>query len=222
MATPYYRSPTSVPLEAALLPARLAEVHDEVLWREISPGEIEVATKSNTRIERLRVHSDGTTTPLGTSRHRSRLLKTILFAGLAAGAAAVLILVDSEDKWFMTFFVLLFAASIANEWAGSLARHLRRELGAKHDWHEPTKLYGWEPRTTSQLASVEELATTHSGTAFVSDLGEATIEVVAGRHRYLLDGEGNVVVHEKNRFREVRRDDRQAWIEICTYVPDGG
>src|SRR3954447_3262530 len=222
MATPHYRSPTSVPLEAALIPARLAEAHDEVLWRHVTPGEIEVAAKTNSRVERFRVHSDGTMTPLGISTHQSRLLKTVLFAGLVAGAAAVLVLVDSEDKWFLTAFVLLFAASIANELAGSLHRHLKREVGARHEWHEPTKLNGWVPTTTSQLAAVEEIATNHSGKAFVADFGGSTIDVVAGRHLYLVDSEGHVVGHERNRLRDAPRNDGRTYIEICTYIPDGG
>jgi hypothetical protein len=222
MATPSFRSPTSLPPDAAVLPARLAEQHDQVLWRELPGGEIEVATKTGTRVERFRVHNDGTTTPLTTSTHHSRLIKTIIFAALALGVTAVLLLVESEDKWFFTFLVLLFALSIANDWAQDLARHLRRELGAAYEWHAPTELHGWTPHTTAQLAAVEELATNHSGTAHVSEAGHGTIDVVTGVHRYVLDTNGNVVLHERNRLRSMRRDEDRAWFPITTYVTDGG
>ena len=36
-----YRSPRTIPAEAALIPARLAQHYPEVLWRELSDGEVE-------------------------------------------------------------------------------------------------------------------------------------------------------------------------------------
>jgi hypothetical protein len=222
MTTPYFRSPTSLPIAAAIVPARFAEQHDQVLWRALPTGEIEVAARSGARVERVHVHRDGSTIPAGTSTRHTRLLEALLFGGLAIGAASVLVLVDSDYKWFCTFFVLLLAASGAHAWTQDLTRHLKRELGAAYTWHEPTKLHGWTPRTSAQLAAVEQLATDYGGTASVTEGSGATIEVVAGRRRWVLDADGNVVLQEKNRFRPMSRDDNLTWIEICTYVADGG
>jgi hypothetical protein len=222
MATPAYRSPTSLPIEAALIPARLAEHYDHVVWRELPGGEIEIATKEGNRVERIRVHRDGTTTPVGSSTHRTWLRRTLFFGPLALGAATVLARVDSEDKWFLTFFVLLFAIGFANDLAEDMGSHLRRELRTKDKWHRPTKLHDWTPRTTAQLTAVENIATEHGGTAYVSDNGGPTIEVVSGLHLYLLDAKGDVVEHQQNRALNMKRDKARRWVDITTWVADGG
>ena len=196
-----FRSPTGTTLDAALVPARLAERYSTVLWRELAGGDLEVAMKAGGCVERLHVHHNGDTTPIGTTTYRARLFKISLFGAIAAGATAVLLTVDDNSKWFLTAFVSLFAVGIVNDLAGDLRPHLRRTLGQKHEWHEPTKLHGWTPKTTAQLAAVERCATDHGGTAFVSDVGAATIDVVVGLHRYVLDADGDVVLHEPNRFR---------------------
>lgn len=223
MPKPEFCSPTSVPLAAAIVPGGLAGRYKQVLWRELPGGELEVAAKEGHRVVRLHVYSDGSATPMSSSIHRTRLRRTIAFLVPAACGLAVLVFLPSRGLVFFLAFVLLMVALYAQGWAGSLENHLKRELAAAHEWHEPVKLHGWRPQTTSQLAAVEKIATEHDGTAFVSDTGAATIEVVAGRHRYLLDTEGQVELHEKETgIRGIRRDKTRKWFKIVTYVPTQG
>lgn len=61
-----YRSPTTGTPAAATTPARLTDEFDAVLWRELPDGGIEIAARRKRQVERLRVHDDGSTSPLGT------------------------------------------------------------------------------------------------------------------------------------------------------------
>jgi hypothetical protein len=163
MAKPAFRSPTSLPVVAAVIPGRLAETHDDVVWREVPGGEIEVAARIGKRVERLRVHCDGTTTQLGTSTHRRWLIKTVLFGGLALGAALVVTVLRADSALAITLLVVFIALGVANDFADSLARHLKRQLSVSHEWHAPTRLHGWAPATTARLAAVEKIANVHGG-----------------------------------------------------------
>jgi hypothetical protein len=208
-----------VPVAAAIVPARLAGRYKQVLWRELAGGGLEVAAKEGHRVERLHVYADGSTTPMGASTHRRRLRRTIAFLLPAACGVAVLVIFRFGGLALFVAFVLLLAAHFAQAWVGSLLGHLERELGATYEWHEPVKLHGWTPHTTAQLTAVEKIATEHDGRAFVSDTGAATIEVLTRHHRYVLDTEGQVELHEQTRFRGIRRDKRREWIKIVTWVP---
>src|SRR5919204_2131033 len=123
MATPDFRSPTSLPVAAAVIPARLAETNDDVVWRAVPGGEIEVAARIGKRVERLRVHRDGTTTRLGTSTHPRWLIKTGLFGALALGAALVVTLLGADPALPFTLLALFIALPVANDFADSLAQH---------------------------------------------------------------------------------------------------
>lgn len=221
MATPRYRSPTSLPVAAAVIPARLRETHNDVLWRELPGGEVEVAARMGKRVEHVRVHRDGTTTQLGTSMHHRWLIKMGLFGALAACGALVVIVLGERALGF-TLLALFIAFATADGYADSLPRHLKRRLGFSHEWHAPTRLHGWTPKTTAQLIAVEEISTSLGGPVHVAT-DAAFTEVVRGSNRYLLDDEGHVVLHEKTRwFRPVKREKSRAWITIGTYAGDAG
>src|ERR1700693_4843597 len=91
--TPVYRSPSWGSAAAAITPARLAEEFDQVLWRKLPDGGLEVAVKRDGRIEHLQVHDDGSTSPLATVTVRSVRWATVLGTGgvvlgfLSVGAA---------------------------------------------------------------------------------------------------------------------------------------
>src|SRR4051812_5296755 len=158
MSRTVFRSPTSVPAAAAIVPARLAERYAEVLWRELPGGELEVAIKDGNRVERLRVHHDGSTTRAGSSTHSSALLKWPGFAALAVLAGALVLVIGPEllgdGRWLELAFVAWVVAAFVNRWANALKSHLDRELPGNYDWHEPTDLHGWTPWTTAQLTAV--------------------------------------------------------------------
>jgi hypothetical protein len=61
---------------------------------------------------------------------------------------------------------------------------LESHLGRRDEWHEPTDLKGWMPRTSAELAAVEQIADEHNGLALVRDVGGATIDVCAPRARF--------------------------------------
>jgi hypothetical protein len=141
----------------------------------------------------------------------------------AACGLAVLVVLPAGGLAFFIAFVLLVVACLAQARAGSVLGHLERELGATYEWHEPVKLDGWTPQTTAQLTAVEKIATEHDGTVFVSDTGAGTIEAITGHHRYVLDTQGEVELHEQQTgFRSIRRDKTREWIKIVTWVPPSG
>jgi hypothetical protein len=85
---------------------------------------------------------------------------------------------------------------------------LEFHLGGQHEWHEPTDLHGWAPRTSAQLAAVEQIADDHDGRALVRDVGAATIDVCAPRKGaldwYVIDGEGRVEQRPNSSRRQQR------------------
>jgi hypothetical protein len=47
--------------------------------------------------------------------------------------------------------------------------------------------------------------------------------VIRGSNRYLLDDEGDLLLHEKTRwFRPIKRDNSRTWVVLGTYVNDHG
>lgn len=182
-----YRSPSSGSLAAATTPARLAQEFDEVLWRELPDGGIEVAARRKDNVERLRVLEDGSTSHLSTVT-----LRSTRWAGALAttGIALALIAVGSSIVGAGTNMLKVFFAGLALfllGWIGSLfGADIRSQLGNKGDWHEPTDLNGWAPRTLAQLTAVERIADEHEGLALVRDIGAATIDVCAP-HKGTLD-----------------------------------
>jgi hypothetical protein len=116
-----YRSPRFGTAAAATTPARLREQFDNVLWRELPDGGIEVAARRKDHLERVRVNEEGSVSHVATvglpskRRQRHKLLES--------------------------------------------------HLGRREEWHEPTDLKGWTPRTSAQLAAVEEIADKHGGLA---------------------------------------------------------
>jgi hypothetical protein len=190
-----YRSPSSGSLAAATTPARLAQEFDHVLWRELADGGIEVAARRKDKVERLRVHEDGSTSKLSTVALRStRWASALAMTGIALAVLAL----GSSFVGAGTGMVKLFFAGLALfvlGWLGSLrSADVRSQLGGKSDWHEPTDLNGWAPQTLAQLAAVERIADEHGGLALVRDVGAATIDVCAprkgGLDRYVVDGRG--------------------------------
>jgi hypothetical protein len=98
---------------------------------------------------------------------------------------------------------LLWAAGIVHGGLGEdLARRARKAFGGKGEWHAPTNLRDWMPRTSAQLAAVEQIADEHSGLAFVSDVGARTVDVLAVRkgrvERYWVDEQGRAELAESD------------------------
>jgi hypothetical protein len=102
-------------------------------------------------------------------------------------------------------------ATVALPSKGSQRRKLLElHLGRRHEWHEPTDLHGWAPRTSAQLAAVEQIANDHDGLALVRDVGAATIDVCAPQKGvldwYVIGGDGTIE-HLKNSSRR-----QQQWL----------
>ena len=196
-----FRSPSSGSAAAATTPARLAQEFDEVLWRELPEGGIEVALHREGMLERLRVHEDGSTSQVASVPLRSNSR-----AGLLAAGGSVLALVAGAVMWFrgdsagmwpvVVAGVVIFAVGSRRQgW-----RDMRSQLGGITGWHKPTNLNGWVPRTSTQLSAVERIAEDHKGLALVRDIGAATIDVRAprggGLDHYIVDGSGAVELTE--------------------------
>ena len=196
-----FRSPSSGSAAAATTPARLAQEFDEVLWRELPEGGIEVALQREGMVKRLRVHEDGSTSQVASVPLRSHSRADLLAAGgfvLALVAGAVMwSRGDSPGMWAVVVAgVVIYAVGSVSRW-----RAMRWQLGGtRTDWHKPTTLNGWVPRTSAQLSAVERIAEDHKGLAVVRDIGAATIDVRAprggGLYHYIVDGSGAVELTE--------------------------
>jgi hypothetical protein len=195
-----FRSPSSGSAAAAITPARLAQEFEQVLWRELPQGGIEVAVQRVGVVERLRVHDDGSTSQVASVPLRSYGWADGLAAGgfvLALFAGAVMwFRGDSAGMWpVVVAGVVIFAVGTVSRW-----RELRSQLGGITGWYKPTTLNGWVPRTSAQLSAVERIAEDHKGLALVRDIGAATIDVraprVGGLYHYIVDGNGAVELTE--------------------------
>ncbi len=197
-----YRSPSSGSAAAAVTPARLADDFGSVVWRHGPDGQLEVARLRDGYVERYAVHDDGSTTLIESSpppAWRPWLKPLMIAAVLLVIAGVVGVAATDSDKngWPAPIgIVLAVVAAIARE----RALDLRTRLGKKSDWHEPTNLHGWVPRSSAQLAAAERIADDHDGVAFVRDLGSRTADVVAMRagrfEQYWVDELGNVELVE--------------------------
>ncbi len=198
-----YRSPSSGSAEAATTPARLAQEFDAVLWRELPGGGIEVAVRHDDRLERLRVHDDGSTSFISaTALHSTRWATVLGGTGVALMAISWLMLIierisiGSVDRaWIVVFFAGLGLGLVAG--LGALPIELGWSSSLGRGWHAPTDLNGWSPRTAAQLAAAERIANKHQGAAFVRDCGARTIDVRGGRDRYVVDEDGFTMRHSQ-------------------------
>jgi hypothetical protein len=181
-----YRSPRTGSTAAATAPARLAQEFGEAVWRESPDGGIEVATIRKGQVDLYAVNDDGSTTLLRSSPAplSGRLGLPAFLVGVAlfvAGAA-------SDTAWLaLPGFGLVVVAFVVLARADSLAAR----LGEKSEWHTPTTLDEWTPRSSAQLETVERIADEHDGRAYLRDVGSRTVDVVAMRggrfERYWVD-----------------------------------
>ena len=198
--TTYYRSPRSGSVAAATTPARLAQEYDNVLWRSLPDGGIEVAIQHEDRFEHLRVHDDGSTSQLASVALRSSewaKLLGLLSVSLIITGWVGLVVWDAATGTFDNAMLMVFLAGMALGVVTSVAYWVvsddwRSPLGS--GWHTPTNLNGWTPRTSAQLGAVEAIADRHGGRALVRDIGAATIDVCAkylgGLEHYIVDDDG--------------------------------
>jgi hypothetical protein len=195
--SPVYSSPKSGTAAAATAPARLArEFREPTLWRTAPDGTTDVVTLQGSVLRRYRVNDDGTAELLDSSDCPRRwgwvALATggLLFVGGGLASEAVeqmaVVVVLGWPLWILGMVLL--------GRSGDLASRAHRAYGGKGQWHAPTDLREWTPRSSAQLAAVEEIAEDHGGVAFVSDVGARTVDVVAvktGRlERYWVDEAG--------------------------------
>ena len=207
--SPVYSSPKSGSAAAATTPARLARAFDgQVLWRTTSDGTTEVVALRKGNLERYRVNDDGTATLVDSSSgwfNRRKLyamlaVGALLFVGGGLGA-------EGFDR--PPFAPLIIAGWLL--WCGAivfggrsedLAGRAHRAYGGKGQWHAPTDLRDWEPRTAEQLAAVEAIADDHGGVAYVQDVGARTVDVVAVRkgrtERFWVDEHGQAHLVERS------------------------
>jgi hypothetical protein len=208
-----FRSPSSGTAAAATAPSLLASrVDGRARWRELPDGAIEVATLDDQgRLERVRVEGDGSTTPLAAATTDGRpwaLPTMILGIVLFVGVSILLDSADPDPRGILTVFIgfaLIAIGGFAHHGARDIDGRLKRVYGKNAGWHEATNLKGWMPRTAQQLRTVEQLADTHEGVAFVRDVGGKTIEAYARcRDRfehYWVDENGNAELVESASVR---------------------
>jgi hypothetical protein len=197
--SPVYSSPKSGSAAAATAPARLAKQFDgQALWRTALDGTTEVVTLRKGVLERYRVHDDGTTTLMDSSDSLGRrvgfgalALGGVLFVGAGLAGETPLVVVG---------WLLWIAGMAALGFSQDVGSRAHRTYGGKGDWHTPTPLHDWTPRTSAQLGAVEQIAEEHGGVVYVSDVGERTVDVVAvkkGRvERYWIDEAGRAELAE--------------------------
>ena len=169
-------------------------------------GTTYIATLRDGTLERYLVHEDGSTTLVDSSS--GRFGRRWLYATLALGGILFVgggLAADATDRPGLAVVVvagwLLWAAAIIVGGRGAdLAGRAHRAYGGKDEWHFPTDLRGWEPRSSAQLAAIERIADEHAGVAYVRDVGARTVDVSAvgkGRvNRYWVDEAGNAEVAE--------------------------
>ena len=210
---PVFRSPSTRSVQAAITPARLAdELDGAVLWRERPDGELDVAVLRDGRIDRYVVYEDGSETLIGSSppslpqRWGRRIamgawavaLVTIVGMGITDpdGAAPKSALVA---VWFACFALFGIGGYLGSK-RDDLEGRLKKLPGGEGEWHMPTKLNGWIPRSSAQLRAVEQIADDHDGLALVHDLGVRTIDVAGVRkgrlERYWVDELGRAELAE--------------------------
>ena len=198
--SPVYSSPKSGSAAAATTPARLAKEFDgQALWRIAPDGTTEVVTLRRGVLRRYRVQEDGTTT-LVDSSDRS-LGRRLGFSALALGAVLFVGAgLAAETALVVVGWLLWMAGIAALGLSQDLGGRTHRAYGGKGEWHMPTNLRHWIPRSTGQLAGVERIANEHAGVAYIRDIGASTVDVYAVRkgrvERYWVDDQGRAEVAE--------------------------
>jgi hypothetical protein len=125
-------------------------------------------------------------------------LVTIIGMGIADpdGAAPKSALVA---LWFACFALFGIGGYLGSK-RHDLEGRLKKLPGAEGEWHMPTKLNGWIPRSSAQLRAVERIADDHDGLALVHDLGARTVDVASVRkgrlERYWVDELGRAELAE--------------------------
>jgi hypothetical protein len=212
---PVFRSPSTRSVAAAIAPARLAdELKGAVLWRERPDGELDVAVMREGRIDRYVVHEDGSEALVGSSlpslpqRWGGRVATGAWLVGPAAGVAAGISNPDGIGSGSSYGLLALWLACFALFATGGDLRAKRDDLkgrlsklpGGEGDWHLPTRLSGWFPRSSAQPSAVERIADEHDGLALVHDLGARTVDVAGVRkgrlERYWVDELGQTELTE--------------------------
>jgi hypothetical protein len=193
------------------------------LWRDRPDGGLEVATAKDGWVYRYLVHDDGATTviesipPLPTRRFSQPLQ----YGGFGLFLVALIANVAGKAEFDKTFFILV-GIGMAMTAVGALLEEddMKNRLTTSiwHDtdeWHEAMKLNGWAPRTSAQLAAVEQLAEEHHGVAKVRDRGGRTVDVRIrrwGQKRYEVDQSGQIELADS----EWPKDNGLPWLEVRT------
>ena len=190
----------------AAAPARLAEEHGgRALWRVRPDAVLEVATEKDGWLYRHEVHEDGTTTLIDKAPPPPgyRWSTPTVCGGFAvcmvALIAGIATLTNSVSPAYVFLPFIAGMAVMAIGWIPTIyaesidtrVKHLSSRTSA---WHEATKLNGWVPQSSAQLAAVERLADDHGGVAKVRDAGGPTVDVLVrrwGRQRYWVDVSGH-------------------------------
>jgi hypothetical protein len=101
--------------------------------------------------------------------------------------------------WFACFALFGIGGYLGAK-RDDLEGRLKKLPGGEGDWHIPTKLNGWIPRSSAQLEAVERIADDHGGLALVHDLGARTVDVAGVRkgrlERYWVDELGSAELAE--------------------------
>ncbi len=205
MATKY-RLPSSRTAAEAAAPARLAEEHGgRSFWRVRPDGVLEVATERDGWLYRHEVDEDGTTRVIDTVRPPPgyRWSAPTVYGGFGVCMVAVIVGAAGLEGSVAPGYVFLpFVAGMAvmaigwipTIYAESIDARVKRLSSRTSAWHEATKLNGWVPQTSAQLAAVERLADDHDGVAKVRDAGGPTVDVLVRswgrRRRYWVDVSG--------------------------------
>jgi len=224
-----YRSPTARTAAAAAAPARLAEEYGGyALWHTRPNGALEVATVREGCLYRHLVHDDGTTSVIDYQPHQpSRGWAVPLsYAGFGFCALTLIGMMGSDLSFEAGFLLILggmaamVIGTLVTELDMDVAKRLSHRPETAGEWHEPSRLGGWAPRTLAQLAAVEQLADKHNGVARVRDAAGEAVEVLVRRwglpRRYVVDVSGRL----ERGGSTPQSNDTLPWREVRTMEED--
>lgn len=224
-----YRSPSAPTAAAAAAPARLAEEYGGyALWHTRPNGGLEVATVRDGCLYRHLVHDDGTTSVIDYQRHQPshHWAVPMSYAGFGFCALTLIGMIGgalSVEAGFLLFLggmAVMGIGTVVNALDMDVAKRLNRRPETAGEWHEPSRLGGWAPRTLAQLAAVEQLADKHNGVARVRDASDEAVEVLVRRwglpRHYLVDVSGRL----ERAGPTPQRTDSTPWREIRTIEED--
>jgi hypothetical protein len=220
-----YCLPTNRNAAAATAPARLAEECGYAVWRDRPDGGLEVVTVRDGCLHRHLVHDDGTTSLIERELHgATSRWATLSYAGFGFNMLVLVGVAAGRlpGAAFMLFFIgmaVMAVGTLAHQRQTDPVSRLRRTPETAGDWHEPSRLSGWAPRTSAQLRAVEELANEHNGVARVRDLGGDTVDVAVRRWgrrlRFVVDSSGY-----PSRTDSFVAEQSGPWLEIRTIEED--